>query len=69
MKKCVVMFILFIAALVITIYIEPERRNNHGQNLIVHDNVHVRDLAEQKAVSNSFEQQVSSSYVHAVDNQ
>ncbi|WP_339711354.1 hypothetical protein [uncultured Kriegella sp.] len=68
MKKCVVMFVLFIAALVITIYIEPERKNNNGQDLVVHDNVQVRDLAEQKTVSTSFEQQVSS-YVHVVDNQ
>ncbi|SDM14343.1 hypothetical protein [Kriegella aquimaris] len=68
MKKCVVMFILFIAALVITIYIEPEANNSKGQDLAVHEKVHIKDLVEQKAVSTDFEQQQVSSYVHVVDN-
>ncbi len=66
MKKCVVMFILFIAALVSTIYVEQEEKITNIQDLVMQEKVNSKDIADEKELSTDFERQVSS-YVHLVD--
>ena len=60
------MFILFIAALVSTIYVEQEEKITNIQDLVMQEKVNSKDIADEKELSTDFERQVSS-YVHLVD--